>query len=137
MVFRIARGPGKRVDDESRRRYVRVADTEIDFERRVMLAWREGADGETVAALRKALGPHGPEYVVAWGGETADGQDIVITEVDVNNLMRTKAAIYAGFSVLLTRRRTVVRRVPSWGCGGDSSSTVVLQALPLVVIFPP
>lgn len=39
--------------------------------------------------------------MIAWGGETADGQDIVITEVDVNNLMRTKAAIYAGFSVLL------------------------------------
>ncbi len=46
-------------------------------------------------------GDHGGEYVVAWSGETAEGQDIVITEVDVNNLMRTKAAIYAGFSVLL------------------------------------
>jgi len=46
-------------------------------------------------------GDHGGEYVVAWGGETADGQDIVITEVDINNLLRTKAAIYAGFSVLV------------------------------------
>lgn len=46
-------------------------------------------------------GDHGGEYVVAWSGESAEGSDIVITEVDVNNLMRTKAAIYAGFSVLL------------------------------------
>jgi uncharacterized 2Fe-2S/4Fe-4S cluster protein (DUF4445 family) len=47
-------------------------------------------------------GDHGGEYVVVWGSETADGRDIVITKVDVDNLLRTKAAIYAGFSVLAT-----------------------------------
>jgi uncharacterized 2Fe-2S/4Fe-4S cluster protein (DUF4445 family) len=46
-------------------------------------------------------GDHGGEYVVAWSGETEDGRDIVITEVDINNLLRTKAAIYAGFAVLV------------------------------------
>lgn len=50
---------------------------------------------------RVRQGDHGNEYVVAWAGETSTGEDIVITEVDVNNLMRTKAAIYAGFSVLV------------------------------------
>lgn len=45
-------------------------------------------------------GEHGPEYVVAWGSETAHGQDIAITKVDIDNLMRAKAAIYAGFSVM-------------------------------------
>jgi uncharacterized 2Fe-2S/4Fe-4S cluster protein (DUF4445 family) len=45
-------------------------------------------------------GEHGGEYVVVWGAQSADGRDIVITKVDVNNLVRTKAAIYAGFSVL-------------------------------------
>ncbi len=45
-------------------------------------------------------GDHGPEYVVAWAGETAHGRDIVLTKVDVDNLMRAKAAIYAGFTVL-------------------------------------
>ncbi len=45
-------------------------------------------------------GEHGGEYVVAWGRESADGRDIVITKVDVDNLLRAKAAIYAGFSVL-------------------------------------
>jgi len=45
-------------------------------------------------------GPHGPEYVVAWASETAHGRDIVLTKVDIDNLVRTKAAIYAGFSVL-------------------------------------
>jgi len=44
-------------------------------------------------------GEHGAEYVLAWG---EDGRpDIVLTEVDINNLMRAKGAIYAGFSILL------------------------------------
>ncbi|NIS81162.1 MAG: DUF4445 domain-containing protein [Anaerolineales bacterium] len=47
-------------------------------------------------------GDHGAEYVVAWGDETEDGRDIALTKVDVDNLMRAKAAIYAGFSVLAT-----------------------------------
>ncbi len=45
-------------------------------------------------------GEHGGEYVVVWGDAAADGRDIVITKVDVDNLIRTKAAIYAGCSVL-------------------------------------
>jgi uncharacterized 2Fe-2S/4Fe-4S cluster protein (DUF4445 family) len=49
---------------------------------------------------RVRQGAHGGEYVVAWGQETASGEDIVITRVDVDNLLRAKAAIYAGFTVL-------------------------------------
>ncbi len=45
-------------------------------------------------------GTHGGEYVVAWGAETESGEDIVISRVDVDNLLRAKAAIYAGFTVL-------------------------------------
>ncbi len=45
-------------------------------------------------------GAHGGEYVVAWGAESASGEDIVLTRVDVDNLLRAKAAIYAGFVVL-------------------------------------
>ncbi|MCE7858713.1 MAG: DUF4445 domain-containing protein, partial [Chloroflexi bacterium CFX2] len=45
-------------------------------------------------------GAHGGEYVVAWGAVTESGEDIVITRVDIDNLLRAKAAIYAGFTVL-------------------------------------
>ncbi len=45
-------------------------------------------------------GAHGAEYVVAWADETATGQDIVLTKVDIDNLLRAKAAIYAGYTVL-------------------------------------
>ncbi len=45
-------------------------------------------------------GEHGPEYVVAWGSDTEHGNDISITHVDIDNLLRAKAAIYAGFNLL-------------------------------------
>jgi uncharacterized 2Fe-2S/4Fe-4S cluster protein (DUF4445 family) len=45
-------------------------------------------------------GEHGLEYVIAWAEGTHQGRDIVLTHVDVDNLLRAKAAIYAGFTVL-------------------------------------
>jgi uncharacterized 2Fe-2S/4Fe-4S cluster protein (DUF4445 family) len=54
----------------------------------------------TLKTDRTRQGEHGLEYVVAWGSETEHGQDIAITHVDIDNLLRAKAAIYAGFTVL-------------------------------------
>jgi len=52
------------------------------------------------SSSRVREGAHGGEYVVAWGVESESGEDIVISRVDVDNLLRAKAAIYAGFTVL-------------------------------------
>jgi uncharacterized 2Fe-2S/4Fe-4S cluster protein (DUF4445 family) len=49
---------------------------------------------------RARMGEHGPEYVIVWEKDSATGQDIVISRVDVDNLLRAKAAIYAGFTIL-------------------------------------
>ncbi|MCX5915631.1 MAG: ASKHA domain-containing protein, partial [Deltaproteobacteria bacterium] len=46
-------------------------------------------------------GSDGYEYVLAYAAETATGSDLVITEVDIDNLMRAKAAMYAGYVTLL------------------------------------
>ena len=46
-------------------------------------------------------GPDGYEYVLARKEETLIHEDIVLTEIDIENLIRTKAAIYAGCKVLL------------------------------------
>ncbi len=50
---------------------------------------------------RVRLGDHGGEYVVVWANQSGIGTDIAINEVDIANLLRTKGAIYAGFSVLV------------------------------------
>ena len=45
-------------------------------------------------------GTDGYEYVLSWAPETQIGKDIVITEVDIENLMRAKGAMYAGCQTL-------------------------------------
>jgi uncharacterized 2Fe-2S/4Fe-4S cluster protein (DUF4445 family) len=51
---------------------------------------------------RVRQGSDGTEYVIAWAPETQIGKDIVITEIDIDNLMRAKAAMYAGFRTMIT-----------------------------------
>ena len=50
---------------------------------------------------RLRRGTDGYEYVLAWAPETEIGKDIVITEVDIDNLIRAKAALYAGCQTLV------------------------------------
>jgi uncharacterized 2Fe-2S/4Fe-4S cluster protein (DUF4445 family) len=50
---------------------------------------------------RVRKGENGYEYVLVWKDETQIGIDLIITEVDIDNIIRTKGAIYAGCSVLL------------------------------------
>jgi len=41
------------------------------------------------------------EYVICYGKDTLTGKDITITEPDLDNLMRAKAALFAGCKVLM------------------------------------
>lgn len=43
----------------------------------------------------------GREYVLAWGAETQSGEDLTVSEVDIDNLLRAKAAMFAGYLTLL------------------------------------
>lgn len=46
-------------------------------------------------------GEDGWEYVLSWAAENEIGRDIALTEIDIDNLMRAKAAMYAGYQTLL------------------------------------
>ncbi len=61
---------------------------------------KRGHLNQTLNTPRIRTGEHGPEYVIAWADETEHGRDIVITHADIDNLLRAKAAIYAGFASL-------------------------------------
>ena len=49
---------------------------------------------------RTRKGANGPEYVVVWAKDAWHEKDIAINRVDIDNLLRTKAAIYAGIDIL-------------------------------------
>jgi uncharacterized 2Fe-2S/4Fe-4S cluster protein (DUF4445 family) len=50
---------------------------------------------------RIRAGRFGYEYVLAWQQDSGTQKDIVITEVDIENLIRAKAALFAGCLTLL------------------------------------
>ena len=60
----------------------------------------EYVNRQTGERSRARIGEHGAEYVIAWAKDTSIGEDIVLMEVDIDNLIRTKAAIYAGMTVM-------------------------------------
>lgn len=61
---------------------------------------KAGNFNSSLDTKRIRKGEHGWEYVICWEADSGRGEDIVITHVDVDNLLRAKAAIYAGFTVL-------------------------------------
>jgi uncharacterized 2Fe-2S/4Fe-4S cluster protein (DUF4445 family) len=63
---------------------------------------QKGKIREEIGSKRIRRGESGLEYVLAWRVESAINKEIVLTEVDLDNLIRAKAAIYAGFATLLS-----------------------------------
>jgi len=61
---------------------------------------QNGKFNRDLPTKRIRQGTDGYEYVLSWAPETQIGKDIVITEVDTDNLMRAKAAMYAGYQTL-------------------------------------
>ncbi|MDX1436708.1 MAG: ASKHA domain-containing protein [Anaerolineales bacterium] len=61
---------------------------------------KAGNINSRLSTARIRTGPHGLEYVIAWRHETSHERDITLKRPDIDNLLRAKAAIYAGFTVL-------------------------------------
>lgn len=61
---------------------------------------QNGKFHRTLPTKRIRKGSDGYEYVLSWAKETQIDRDIVITEVDIDNLMRAKAAMFAGCQTL-------------------------------------
>ena len=85
---------------------------------------------------RVRSGEHGLEYVVAWGEETWHGHDIVMTHVDVDNLLRAKAAIYAGYSVLADRVGVPLDSVERFLIGGSFGKYINVEKAVQIGLLP-
>lgn len=85
---------------------------------------------------RLRVGEHGPEYVVAWASETSTGRDIVLTKVDVDNLLRAKAAIYAGFTVLAQSVGLELDAVERFLIGGSFGQYINIEKAVQIGLLP-
>jgi uncharacterized 2Fe-2S/4Fe-4S cluster protein (DUF4445 family) len=81
-------------------------------------------------------GDHGMEYVVAWRPETEIDHDVVLTETDVNNLIRAKAAMYAGFSVLCRSVGVALSDVEQVLIGGAFGQYVNIEKAVQIGLLP-
>ncbi|MBN2389041.1 MAG: DUF4445 domain-containing protein [Anaerolineales bacterium] len=81
-------------------------------------------------------GNHGGEYVIAWADETETGEDIVLSRVDVDNLMRAKAAIYAGFSVLAEQVGFILEDVHKVLIGGSFGKYINVEKAVQIGLLP-
>ena len=81
-------------------------------------------------------GAHGGEYVVAWGAESESGEDIVITRVDIDNLLRAKAAIYAGFTVLAENVGISLETVDKVLIGGSFGKYINVEKAVQIGLLP-
>ncbi len=57
----------------------------------------------TCKTKRIRKGSEGMEYVLVYKEETGSPEDIVITEADIDNIIRAKAAMFAGYQCLLEK----------------------------------
>ena len=64
---------------------------------------QNGKYNRTCSTKRIREGQDGFEYVLAYKEETGAEEDVVITEADIDNLIRAKAAMFAGYQSLLAK----------------------------------
>jgi uncharacterized 2Fe-2S/4Fe-4S cluster protein (DUF4445 family) len=79
---------------------------------------------------------HGPAYVLVWSGESATGEDILLTEVDVNNLIRTKGAIYAAIRVMLQNLGINAADIQEVLIGGGFGQHINVEKSILIGLLP-
>ncbi|MDR2018435.1 MAG: ASKHA domain-containing protein [Syntrophobacterales bacterium] len=85
---------------------------------------------------RVRAGANGHEYVLSYGPDTGTGRDIVITESDIDNLIRTKAAIYAGCKVLLDSLGVSVSEIDTVIIAGGFGHYIDLEKAITIGLFP-
>ena len=81
-------------------------------------------------------GQSGYEYVMVHKDDTQIHQDIVVTEVDLDNLIRAKAALYAGCKVLLDSVGLAFRDIESVIIAGGFGHYINLEKAQTIGLLP-
>lgn len=85
---------------------------------------------------RIRTGQHGPEYLLVAADPPHIPLDVVMTEVDIANLLRAKGAIYAGFSVLTRSVGISLADVEEVLIGGSFGRYINVEKAILIGLLP-
>ncbi|MFH2102718.1 MAG: ASKHA domain-containing protein [Chloroflexota bacterium] len=90
----------------------------------------------TIQNPRVRQGESSAEFVVAWASETDHGEDIIISRVDIDNLLRVKAAIYAGFAVLADQVGMDIADISRMLIGGSFGKYINVEKAVQIGLLP-
>jgi len=76
------------------------------------------------------------EYVLAWKNETQIDRDVVLTEPDIDNLIRAKGAMYSGFMTLLEEVGLSLNDLDRVILAGGFGSYVDLEKAMIIGLLP-
>ncbi len=76
------------------------------------------------------------EYVLAWEDETQIGRDIVLSEIDIENLIRAKGAIYSGCMTLIEEVGVSIQDIEQIVLAGGFGSYVDLEKAMVIGLLP-
>jgi len=76
------------------------------------------------------------EYVLAWKDETQIDRDVTLTEIDIENLIRAKGAIYSGCMTLLTEVGMGIEDIEKIILAGGFGSYVDLEKAMTIGLLP-
>jgi uncharacterized 2Fe-2S/4Fe-4S cluster protein (DUF4445 family) len=76
------------------------------------------------------------EYVLAWKDETQIDRDVTLTEIDMENLIRAKGAIYSGCMTLLTEVGMNLQEIEHIILAGGFGSYVDLEKAMVIGLLP-
>ncbi len=81
-------------------------------------------------------GPDGPEFLIVPAAKSAAGQDIVLTAADIENLLRAKAAVYAGTALLVRRLGLAVTDIQRIYVAGGFGTYLDIRKAIMIGLLP-
>ncbi|MCM8788818.1 MAG: ASKHA domain-containing protein [Candidatus Omnitrophica bacterium] len=85
---------------------------------------------------RVRSGSEGMEFVVAYSNETGHSRDIVITQIDIENLLRAKAAIFAGIRSLVRKMGFAISEIQKFYIGGGFGNYLNIKKSVAIGLLP-
>ncbi len=76
------------------------------------------------------------EYVIAWENESQIDRDIVLTEIDIENLIRAKGAIFSGYQTLLEEVGLSIEGIDRIFLAGGFGSYIDLEKAMVIGLLP-
>ncbi|MFH0878012.1 MAG: ASKHA domain-containing protein [Candidatus Omnitrophota bacterium] len=97
---------------------------------------KNGKLNQAINNRRLRQGKFGYEFVVVFGEEAGIGEDIVVSDMDLDNLKRAKAAIYSGISVLTRHLDMSFENVDRFYVAGGFGTSLNIESAVRIGLIP-